>query len=360
MTPLTHRKTHRRTSSIRRRAAQPESARLVRALAAAALSALAIAAPTEAAAAPVWSGNFETDDLSQWSYVLNGEHISIVSDPVTEGKFAGHIQLTNDATWQNGLKRVELAHHPEAARTAEGAETYFAWSFQVPELLPEDPSQQIGYWESQNSYQQMMAFEVSGEHISFSTRKPQNKVQWEAGGKVTAGAWHRIAIHVKWSKDPGQGSVDVWFDGEQVVTSAGAQTLNDDNPHFTQIGLLRGAIEFQDSPIILLDDAVEGDTLEDVRPDAITMEGGTGGAGGGGGGGATSGSGGSAAQGGTSGSGGSESGSGGSGAEPDPSGDASTCGCRLVGQSDEGEGAAAAAMAGLFAALALTWRRRRA
>jgi MYXO-CTERM domain-containing protein len=54
-----------------------------------------------------------------------------------------------------------------------------------------------------------------------------------------------------------------------VVTDAAAQTLADDNPHFTQIGLLRGAIEFTDVPIIYLDDVVEGDSLADVRPDPV-------------------------------------------------------------------------------------------
>lgn len=167
--------------------------------------------------------------------------------------------------WGNGLKRVELQHGPEPARTAEGATTWFAWSFYVPETLSARPSQTIGYWESGNSYQQMMAFQVAGESISFATRRPMNVVQWEADGMVTAGQWHRIAMRILWSKTDGE--VDVWFDGEQVVTAAAAQTLADDNPHFTQVGLLRGQIEFEDVPVIFIDDAVEGDSYEDVHPE---------------------------------------------------------------------------------------------
>lgn len=226
----------------------------------------------EAAAAPVWVGDMESGDLSQWGYLLNEEvggvkYTTVTEDPVVQGTYAARIELHNDATWPNGLKRVEVQHGPEASRTAEGTTLFFAWSFYLPETLPEEPSQQIAYWESGNSYQQMMAFEVTGERITFSTRRPQNVVQWDQDGIVTAGVWHRIAMRITWSKDAANGAVDVWFDGEQVVTNAPAQTLADDNPHFTQMGLLRGKVEFADVPVIVIDDAVEGDSVEDVHPE---------------------------------------------------------------------------------------------
>ncbi|AUX40593.1 concanavalin A-like lectin/glucanase-domain-containing protein [Sorangium cellulosum] len=246
-------------------------------------AALTFAAAAGASAAPVWTGDFETGDLSQWSYKLNEQNISVVNTTVLQGRSAGQIRLTNDATWPNGIKRVELQHRPADARTAEGAETYFAWSIYLPEALAADPPTQIGYWESLNTYSQMMSFEVVGRDISFATRKPMNKVHWQGSGALTPGVWHRIAMHIQWSKNAGQGSVDVWFDGEQVVTAASAQTLNDDNPHITQVGLLRNPSEFTDSPILFLDDAVEGDSLEDIRPGLPSGEGGGGGAGGAGG-----------------------------------------------------------------------------
>lgn len=235
-------------------------------------------APT-AHAAVAWVGDFETADLSQWTYLVNAEVDGMIyaypqMEIVGEGLFAARIELHNEAVWPNGLKRVELQHRPEDARTAEGATTWFAWSFYLPEALPSEPSQQIGYWESNNSFQQVMSFQVSGQDISFATRRPMNVVQWQAGGVVTPGEWHRIAIGVTWSTNPGLGAVDVWFDGEQVLDQGPAQTLADNNPHFTQIGLLRDAIEFQDVPVIILDDAVEGDALEDVRADDIPTPGG--------------------------------------------------------------------------------------
>ncbi|WP_437578987.1 heparin lyase I family protein [Sorangium sp. So ce887] len=346
-------------------------------------AALAVTVTTGASAAPVWTGDFETGDLSQWTTSLNGERISVVTSPVLQGTRAGQIQLTNDAVWpNNGIKRVELNHKPAAGRTAEGDDTYFAWSFYLPEALAADPPTQIGYWESDQTYNQVMSFEVVGQKISFATRKPANKVHWEAASAVTPGVWHRIALHIKWSTNASQGSVDVWFDGEQVVTGGQAQTLADGNAHFTQIGLLRNPAEFRDSPIIVLDDAVEGDTLEDVRPALPSSgEGGAGGAGGGGtggnesvggaggAGGATSGSGGagggaasgsvtSTSAGATSGAGatGTGAGTGGSDEGADEEGDDGGCSCRAAGSP---AGPAPLAVAGLVVALAFARRRER-
>lgn len=282
-----------------------------------------------------WVGDFEDGTVDQWDGALNGQNISVLTDPVAEGTYAARIQLTNDAVWPNGLKRVELHHGPDPARTAEGAETFFAWSFYLPETLPTDPSQQIGYWESDQSYQQMMAFQVEGERISFATRRPQNQVHWDQDGLVTAGTWHRIAMRIFWSKDVAQGEVDVWFDGEQVVSGAQAETLADDNPHFTQVGLLRGAFEFADAPVILIDDAVEGDTLADVRPDALSQGTGGGGAGGGATTGATSSSGATSGGGPSGSSSSSGAGTGSGGAAADGTGE-DDGGCRTGSRGEAG------------------------
>ncbi len=235
-----------------------------------------------ASAQVVWRGDFETGDTSQFDSELDGmimgrDYITVVDDIVAEGTWSGRIELHNDAVWSNGLKRVELHHGPAAGRTAEGAELYFAWSIYLPETLPTDPSQTIGYWESNSSYQQVMAFQLSGEDLSFVTRRPSYAMHWNGTGVVTPGQWHRIATHIVWSQSDTTGSVSVWFDGEQVVDAAAAATLADGNEVFTQIGLLRGAIEFTDVPVIYLDDVVEGDSLADVRPDdlpGVTPDGG--------------------------------------------------------------------------------------
>ena len=202
---------------------------------------------------------------------LNGEvdgkrYLTIQEDVVLQGSKAAKVELHNDAKWtSNGLKRVELNHRPKDELTREGSKIFFALEFLPPKALPADPSAQIGYWESTSSYKQMMAITIAGEDIRFDTRQPANKRQWEGKGLATPGTWHRVAMSIVWSKDPDKGKVSLWFDGKKVVNQQSAQTLNDDNAHFVQIGLLRDEVEFDDVPVIYLDDAVEGKDLADVR-----------------------------------------------------------------------------------------------
>ncbi len=228
--------------------------------------------PTLAFAAPVWVGDFETNDLSQFDGLLNAnvngvDYITVVQDVVAQGQYAARIELHDDAIWpNNGLRRVELHHTPARGRTDEGAQTWFAWSFYLPETLSADVDQSIGYWETAASYHQLLVWNITGEQVTFATRYPDYVEHWQAD-VATAGSWHRVAIHLAWSQDPELGAVDVWFDGEQVVTAAAVATLADTNAAFTQLGLLRGNFDFDDVPVIYIDDAVEGDSYEDVHPE---------------------------------------------------------------------------------------------
>jgi MYXO-CTERM domain-containing protein len=236
----------------------------LRSVIAAAASVAMLATATTAHAEVAWVGGFETGDLSQWTFIAHGEYIDVQTDLVGEGEYAARVELHNDAVWPNGLQRVELQHLPDAARTSDGETTWFAWSFYLPEALPEEPYHAIGYWESNNTWMQSMAFIVRGDDIEFVTRHPSHVSQWQADDVVTPGVWHRIAMRITWSL--GTGSVDVWYDGNQVVDGAEARTLSDGNPHFVQIGLFREPAELDEVPVIILDDAVEGDSFEDVRP----------------------------------------------------------------------------------------------
>lgn len=217
-----------------------------------------------------WRGDFETGNTSQYDSLLNPTimgrtYTTVVQDVVAGGRYAARIELHDDARWSNGLRRVEVHHSPQASRTAAGSTLFFAWSFRVPQALPTSPEQTIGYFESNTSYQQLMAFAVIGADLRFSTNRPTWRAHWTGRGVVTPNVWHRVAVRVLWSTDPQVGTVDVWFDGAQVVTGAHAATLADANPAFAQMGLLRGNVNFTDVPVIYLDEALEGSSLEAVQ-----------------------------------------------------------------------------------------------
>lgn len=215
----------------------------------------------------------ETGDFKQWDYLLKEEGLSVAMDPVAEGKYSGKITISNKELWTNGLNRVEVQHQPDAAYVTEGKEVYYGFSFYLPETLTND-NHQILYWETTETYQQVMQLAVEGEKVRFATQKPAWKVHWEADAKATAGKWHRVVVHVKWAAGADSGQVDLWFDGEQVVTAGKAQTFLG-TPAFVQHGILRDTIDKVET--LYFDDARAGSTLDDVLMPAAMGGGGGGG-----------------------------------------------------------------------------------
>jgi hypothetical protein len=220
---------------------------------------LALSAAT-ASAEVLWRGDFETGDTSQWTGAPK-EGVKIVTDPVRAGKYALRIDGTNAAK-KGKFDRIEFQHQPRPPGTAEGAERYFGWSVYLPKKLT-DTTHSLGYFETRNSWSQLMAFEVTGEDVLFTTRQPYTR-HWSGKGKMTPGKWHDFALHVLWSRDPTKGLVEVWFDGEQVVPLTRTATLRDENVAFFQVGLFRETSEVPET--ILLDHVTEATTLADVTP----------------------------------------------------------------------------------------------
>jgi hypothetical protein len=208
----------------------------------------------------IWRADFETGDTKQWKGAPR-DGVTVVRDPVRAGKYALRIDGTNAAR-KGKLDRIEVQHQPAPPGTAEGTERYFGWSVYLPKKLT-DTHHALGYFETRISWTQLMAFEVTGEDVLFTTRVPYTR-QWSGKGKMTAGRWHDFALHVRWSRDPKTGFVEVWFDGERVVPLTKTATLRDENVAFFQIGLLRDTSDVPES--IVIDHVTEGTTLADVTP----------------------------------------------------------------------------------------------
>ena len=209
----------------------------------------------------LWRGDFETGTTEQWRGAPKTDSVQVVTDPVREGKYALRIDGTNAAR-RGDRDRIEFQHQPAPPGTAEGTERYFGWSVFLPKNLTDD-SHAVGYFETRNSWRQLMSFEVRGEDVVYSTRVPYAR-RWTGTGKLTSGRWHDFAVHVLWSRDPTKGFVEVWFDGEQVVPRAVTATLLDENVAFFQLGLMRATIDVPET--IIIDHVIEATTLEEVTP----------------------------------------------------------------------------------------------
>lgn len=222
---------------------------------------LLIAAPSRSTAEVIWRGDFETGDTSQWRSTPKFEGIKVVGEPVREGKYALRIDGT-DAAKRGTLDRVEFQHQPAPPGTAEGTERYFGWSVFVPKKLSDD-YHSVGYFESRNSWRQLMSFEVKGADIEYTTRVPYKK-HWSGKGKFTPEVWHDFVVHVLWSRDAMKGFIEVRYDGEIVVPKTMTPTLRDENPAFLHVGFMRNTSTLSET--VYIDHVVEGTTLEDVTP----------------------------------------------------------------------------------------------
>ncbi len=216
---------------------------------------------TSLSAEVLWRGDFETGTAEQWKGVPKSDGVKVVKEPVREGKYALRIDGTNAARKGN-LDRIEFQHQPKPPGTAEGTERYFGWSVFVPKKLT-DSYHSLGYFETRKSWRQLMAFEARGEDVTFSTRVPYAR-RWQGKGKLTPGRWHDFAVHVLWSRKADKGFVEVWFDGEQVVSRAKTATLLDENVAFFQLGFMRATSDVPES--IVIDHVVEATTLKEVTP----------------------------------------------------------------------------------------------
>lgn len=237
-----------------------------------AVATLVVTAPTIVHASVLWTGDFETGNLSQWSFKFLEKQLKVVSSPVRDGKLALELTALNNGD------RVEVQNG--SASATNGTERYYAWSVMAPKPLgPND--HQTGYFESKNSYKQIMAFVIKGADVSLDTRFPNSQRRWTGKGKFTPGVWHDFVFHVKWSQDAAVGLIELWFDGQKAFEPIHLPTLADQNDAFFQVGFLSG----QAGEVLYVDEARVATALLDVMlapppmPDAgMPQVGGAGGA----------------------------------------------------------------------------------
>ncbi|HEV3031857.1 MAG TPA: heparin lyase I family protein [Polyangia bacterium] len=225
--------------------------------------------------AVVWTSTFEKGDLSEWSPGVNAtkgtrQNVEVLGEQVHSGKFACKITVHPDDTFGGGQDRVDIQHRS----TLSGAnqDTWLSGYY----MMPADAGvrNEFAFWESNSSYVNMNDFWVEpktggGTTIGFGVGRGNLGATklWMADFSI--GKWHQVAMHVHWSTDPTKGIIDVWFDGQQVVTNYKTQTAADANTLFFQTGLHRRSVaNFTDT--IYFDDFTEADALADAQIGAPT------------------------------------------------------------------------------------------
>lgn len=217
------------------------------------------------AAKTLWKADFETGDTIQWHWMANPSAITVSQECAFDGKYAGKIVLSGeDKFLWNGradLNRSEFNYKPAASSTHEGQQTFYAFSFYLPEAFSTIGRHELGYWEADQSWQQMMRFNIDGEDISFKASTNENYF-WTQEKGAQAGKWHKVAMHVFWSTDPQKGFAQVWLDGAHKGKYFFQTLPKADANMFNQIGILRNQQETVET--IFIDKVFATDNLTEL------------------------------------------------------------------------------------------------
>lgn len=213
----------------------------------------------------LWTADFETGDTQQWHWIANPEAASVSQECRFDGKFAGKITLSGDAKYLwNGnadLNRSEFHYTPEKGSTHEGKETFYSFSFYLPEAFSLIGRHELGYWESDQTWQQIMRFNIHGEDFSFKATAQENPFWIEKNGAKSK-QWHKVAMHIFWSTDPKKGFAEIWLDGKNMGKHFFQTLLVADAEMFNQVGILRNQQE--KAEVIYIDKAFATDNLTEL------------------------------------------------------------------------------------------------
>jgi hypothetical protein len=211
-----------------------------------AIALLSLLGGASALANPVFVGDFEAGNLDQYSAIDvhpgTTDRLTVVTDPVREGNYA------LKATVQPG-DYVKLGARAELVVTSpmfhEGEERWFHWHTLFPQDFQTSPRWHLFIQWHSGDFGVPLQFNLHGERLSFRVMGHQYDAQGQhdAGMLWTAplqrGEWMEFLLRVKFSADPKIGYVELWKDGEKVVTQTFHQTLYAGGSVYLKQGLYR-------------------------------------------------------------------------------------------------------------------------
>lgn len=218
---------------------------------------------------PLWVGDFETGDTSQF----NGPHVNeaiaptIVTDPVREGKYAVRMEIPGNPSDNGGYgARTELL--PDIPRQYEGDDLYFGWSLMLAPDFPTQASWQV----------------ITQWHAGVDGTPPitlgaeEGEFQLEGGGSngtqgysislgpAVTGEWVDWVFHIKFAHGSA-GSIEVWRNGEHVLPpyTPSFGTMYSDGETYPKFGYYR-SFAIQEPGTIYFDSWRVGTSRGSVTP----------------------------------------------------------------------------------------------
>ncbi|MFE8602465.1 heparin lyase I family protein [Archangium violaceum] len=227
------------------------------------VSLLAILMPGPTRADVVWRGDFETGNSSQYTRAqqVSADRLQVVQSPVFQGRYAleATVRQGDDPINSSG-NRNELVYQ---GYEKEGSEYYYRWQVLFPRDYPSAKTWQVfTQWHHNGCCgSPPVEFFVYGEELRLTLTN--SVTPWKTA--LVRGQWQDFIFHVKWSSDPSVGFIELWHNGQRVLSRYAYATMYPGDGIYLKLGLYRSDT-VQPVGVVYHDGFTQGTRLEDVLP----------------------------------------------------------------------------------------------
>ncbi|HEX2972956.1 MAG TPA: polysaccharide lyase, partial [Tepidisphaeraceae bacterium] len=239
-------------------------------------------------------GDFESGDLKGWGLESPGDdRCRIVTEPVRSGKYAVRFECTKDQKDVANSKRCEIVQMNSGGPNNANRDCWFGWSLYIPKDWESDPQspENVTQWHElpdteigETWRSPPLALAVKGEQFNFHVRwdsraktpgnNPEGTENLPAGG-IERGQWTDWVLHIRWSFEKDDGLIEVWKNGQKIITRKGPNGYNDRRETYFKAGVYKW--EWKSNPrnsitsrrVIYVDEVRFGDkdaSYEEVAP----------------------------------------------------------------------------------------------
>ncbi len=219
--------------------------------------------PAVASASSVWKGDFEPGNLSQWSgsQQVNSSRLSVVTSPVREGRYALKTTVRQgDRPIKASGNRNELFY---LSREANNSEYSYKWSTLFPKSFPRSAKWQVfAQWHHEGCCgSPPLEFYIVNDELRMRVGGTSGKVLWKA--PLQREKWNDFVLRVKWSSDPNTGFVELYHNGQRVLSRTKVATQYKGERNYLKLGLYRDA-SISAEGVVFHDGFTMATRLEDV------------------------------------------------------------------------------------------------
>ncbi|QRK12535.1 heparin lyase I family protein [Archangium violaceum] len=232
------------------------------------LAPFALLLPTLAIASPVWKGDFETGNLSQWDreQSVSSSRLLVVNSPVREGRYALKVTVRKgDDPINASGNRNEVLY---LGREEPGSEYFYKWSTLFPSSFPRSSKWALfTQWHHDgNGGSPPIEFYVVDDQLRLRVGGSSGKIVWTS--PLRREHWNDFVLHVKWSPDPKVGFVELYHDGKVVLPKMKVATQYSGQRNYLKIGLYRDESISQEG-VVFHDGFIQATSKDDVIPPVV-------------------------------------------------------------------------------------------